>query len=277
MALQAVMDSLDAIPETYRDLYTEKGGKFELTGITGVKTTADIQRVQQALENERNAHKETRTKFEPFAELDPQDVLQKLDRLPELEAAAKGKLDDAAIEEIVSRRVDGTIKSKLSPIERQLQQTAKERDTFSTELQQLRSEKVQRTIHDKVGAALREAKVIEHARDDALIIAERIFEINEQGDVVTKDGVGLTPGLKASDWIQEIQAGGKRPHWWGPTVGGGANPGSGGATGDNPWSAENWNMTRQGQLIREKGMEFAERMAKAAGTKVGGRRPAKKA
>ena len=120
MPLTAVVEKIDDIPEQYRDLYTEKGGKFELTGITGIKTTADVQRVQQALDNERNAHKETKASFEPFKDWKFEDVQAQLDRLPELEAAAKGKLDEAAIEEMVERRVHGTLTSRTAPLERQI-------------------------------------------------------------------------------------------------------------------------------------------------------------
>ena len=274
MSLNAIMDSLDSIPEQYRDLYTEKNGKYELTGIGGVKTPADVQRVQQALDHEKANHTATKEKFQPWAEMKHDEVMSQLDRIPELEAAAQGKLDEAAIEEMVTRRVDGTIKSKTSPLERQVSQLTKERDDIAKERDALASEKRQRTIHDAVGLQLRDAKVIEHARDDALMIAERIFDIQEDGTIVTKDNVGVTPGISPKDWISEIQAGGKKPHWWGPTVGGGANPGgTGGAGGANPWTAESWNMTKQGQIIREKGMEHAKRLAEAAGTTVGGMKP----
>ena len=43
MALQATHDKLDDIPEAYRDLYTERDGKYELTGIAGIKTAADVE------------------------------------------------------------------------------------------------------------------------------------------------------------------------------------------------------------------------------------------
>ena len=50
MALQAVYDTLEEIPEEYyRDLYEEKAGKHELTGVSGFKSQADIDRLQSAL------------------------------------------------------------------------------------------------------------------------------------------------------------------------------------------------------------------------------------
>ena len=279
MALQAVMDTLDAIPEQYRDLYTEKNGKYELTGVVGVKTVADVQRIQTALEHEKTNHNQTKEKLTAWGELTPDKVLPLMDRIPELEAAAAGKLDEAAIEEMVQRRVNGTIKSQTAPLERNLTNLQKERDALLQQNQTFVSRERTRTIHDGVGKALAEAKVIDHAREDAIILAERIFEVREDDSkVVTKDGVGVTPGLSPKEWMSEVQAGGAKPHWWGPTGGGGAGGAGGNAGGaaDNPWTAEAWNMTRQGQIIREKGQEHAERLAKAAGTKVGGMKPASK-
>lgn len=279
MALQAVMDKLDDIPEQYRDLYTEKNGKFELTGVVGIKTVADVQRLQTALDHEKTNHSQTKEKLTAWGDLTPDKVLPVLDRVPELEAAAQGKLDEAAIEEMVQRRVSGTIKSQTAPLERNLTNLQKERDTLLQQNQTFVQRERTRTIHDGVGKALAEAKVIDHAREDAIILAERIFEVREDdGKVVTKDGVGVTPGLSPKEWMAEIQSGGSKPHWWGPTGGGGAGGAGGNAGGaaDNPWTNENWNMTRQGQIIREKGAEYAERLAKAAGTKVGGMKPAPK-
>jgi hypothetical protein len=44
---------------------------------------------------------------------------------------------------------------------------------------------------------------------------------------------------------------------------------------NNPWSAAHWNMSEQGRILREKGREYADRLASAAGTKVGGVKPRK--
>ena len=69
----------------------------------------------------------------------------------------------------------------------------------------------------------------------------------------------------------------KRPHWW-PVAsgGGGTGSGAGGGFTDNPFSHAHWNMTKQGEAQRSDPAR-AERMAKAAGTTVGGTRPVPKA
>ena len=275
MPLQAVHDKLEEIPEQYRDLYTEKNNKYELTGITGVKTQADIDRIQLGLVKERDAHKATKVKLTVWDGMDHTEVVTKLDKYPELEAAAQGKLDENAIEEIVNKRVEGTIKSQTAPLQRELDNVVKERDTHKEQLGTLLLEKRTRTIHDSVRQELVKAKVISEAHEDALLLADRVFEVREDdGVVVTRDQVGVTPGITADLWLSEIQE--KRPHWWPASQGGGAlggREGGGSSFAENPFSHEHWNMTKQGEVVRGQGIEKAEQMAKAAGITMGSPRP----
>jgi hypothetical protein len=55
----------------------------------------------------------------------------------------------------------------------------------------------------------------------------------------------------------------------------GATPQEKEAAKSNPWTAGNWNATRQGQIVRSLGIEAAQRIAKAAGSHIGATRPAK--
>lgn len=266
--LESIYKTQEEIPEPYRELYSERNGQFELTGVNGVKTQADVDRVNVGLTKERELHKETKAKLKTYLDLgDPEDVQAKLDKYPELEAAAEGKIDDAKINEMV----EGRVRTKVAPLEREigkLKESITERDqTIDT----FKSEKRQRTIHDEVRKALVEGKVLDVAHEDALSLAERVFEVREDdGAIVTKDNVGITPGLAAKDWLAEIQT--KRPHWWAPSQGGGSGgggPGVGVNGGKNPWSRENWNMTQQGALVRQLGPEKAENLAKQAGSSIG--------
>jgi hypothetical protein len=271
--LKDTHEKIDEVPEEFRSLYTEKDGKWEFTGVQGIRTSRDVERVQEALRKEKNDNKELKQQLSVWGDLKHDEVLAKLDKLPELEAASKGKLDENAIEEIVQRRVEGTLKSKLAPVERQNKQLQQQLAEVTEKATTLEGEKKKRTLHDAVRKAARDAKVLPEAEDDVLLWAERVMEISEDGKVVTKDGVGVTPGLEAQAWLSEIQD--KKTHWWPGTQGGGA-PGSGprmGAGGPNPWSHDGWNMTQQGVFLRQHGRERAEQMAKAAGTTVGGPQP----
>jgi len=273
MVLKAIHDRLDEIPEPFRELFTEKDGKFELTGITGLKTQADVDRIEKALKKERDEHKAAKTKLQAWGELDPEDVHSKLDRIPELEVAAKGKLDEAKVEELVAKRVEGVLKGKTAPLERQLKTIEKEKADWLAERDGFVAADRSRKIADAVTKALLAAKVMPEAHEDALLLAGRVFEVRaEDGAVVARDGVGITPGIDPPAWLSEIQA--RKPHWWPPSQGGGAKGGGPGSlNGANPWSAEHWNVTEQARYARAHGEEKAAALAKVAGSRIGATRP----
>ncbi len=278
--LKAIHDNVDEIPEPFRELYTEKGGKWELTGISGIKTQADVDRVKASLDKERDEHKETKTALSGWSALGELDDVQgKLDRFPELETAAKGKLDEADIEEIVSRRVESTIRSKLAPVERERDTFRKERDDALEENAGFRKDRTTRKIHDTTRAALVKTKARDVAFEDALLHADRLFEETEDGQVLTREGVGVDQGITPEAWLSTLRDTNAKPHWFGDSVGGGARGSGGGGGvigGANPFSHDGWDMTKQGQLLKEHGREYVARLAKAAGTTVGGPRPAPK-
>lgn len=268
MSLKAILESLDNVPEHFHELYTEKNGRWELTGIEGVKTQADVDRLQSALSKERNDHKVTRERYAVLGERNPDEILTILDRIPELEAAAAGKIDDEKLNEMV----EGRIKTKLAPVEREKAGLLAKVTELTGAVEQYQLRERTRSIHDEVRRAATASKVLPEALEDALMLAERVFEVDEDGRVVAKDGVGCTPGVDPAVWLTELQS--KRPHWWGPSHGGGAQGNNrGGAGGSNPWSAESWNMTEQGRILMENRAR-AEQLAKSAGTTIGGPRPA---
>ncbi len=273
MALKAIHTTLDEIPEEFRSLYSERNEQYELTGIDGVKTQADVDRLSVSLNKERDDHKTTKASLGVWADMNHEDVMAQLDRIPELEAAGSGALDDAKIQELTDRRVDATINTKMAPVERQLNAAMKSNDLLKEENEAFKQEKTTRIIHDRVRLGMVDMKVIPEAQEDVLMLAERIFEVQDDGAVITKDNVGVNPGIDAKQWLQDMQA--KRPHWWPTSRGGGStgNSGKGGAFANNPWSAAHWNLTHQGQIITKQGSEKAQQMAKAAGSSVGAVHP----
>lgn len=270
MKLKMTYDSLDELPKEVHALYTEKDGKFQLTGVEGMKTQADIDRIQAGALKEREEHKKTKERYKPFESFvdSADEVIAKLDKYGELEAAASGKIDDTKINEMVETR----IKTKLSPMERQAKKDADTIASLQQENETLKGNERRRIIKEAVRKAAIESKMVDTAVEDAEYLAERLFEVTEDGKVLTKDGVGVTPGVDAMVWLSDMQP--KRPHWW-PTSQGGGGKGSGkgnGFSGANPFTKEGWNMTEQGRVLRENPAR-AEQLARAAGTTVGGAKP----
>lgn len=272
MALKAILESVEELSDDIKEHYKkdDKTGMFVLDltdfdGMPRVKALKD-ENAQHRIKN-RDLAKLTEG-YKSLGEL--ADIQAKLDKYPELEAAAAGKLDEAKLNELV----EGRIKTRIAPIER-------ERDTLKGQVielvasvEQFKAKDAQRLVGDSVRAAAVKLKVTETAIEDAIMYGERLFTIDESGAVVAKENVGITPGIGPEVWLTDMQS--KRPHWWGPTQGGGAGGGRGGAGGGvNPWSDAHWNMTEQARIYREDKSK-AEQMAKNAGTSIGGSRPVKK-
>lgn len=278
---RAIYDSKDDIPESienFRDLFVEKDGKFELTGFAGLKTEADVSRVQSFLNEERNKHKETKDRLRPWADLNYDEIQAKLDRIPELEAAAEGKLDDAKIDELAKNRADGMIRTKTAPLERDLNRAITERDELRARVAEFEQRETYRRLEDELRPLLVEAKIFPEFHEDALLYARQHLAPSEDGaGFFAKEGLdGVTHGNTPKDWLAELLE--RRPRWRPESVGGGGK-GSGGGSfgGSNPWKAGSWSLTEQGKVVKERGVEVARRMASAAGSQLGATRPPQKA
>lgn len=278
--LKAIYDSEDDIPESvedFRSLFVEKGGKFELTGIGGIQTEGNVQRLERDIRKERDEHKATKSRLQGWGELgdDPTEIQAQLDRIPTLEAAAEGKLDKDKLDDEAKRLAEGIATTRLAPVQRDLKKAAKTIEDLTAENLALKTTERKREREDILRPLIVDAKILPEHQEDALLYAERHLERDEDsGNWFVKDGIdGLTAGATPKDWLAELVD--KRPGWLPPNESGGARGSNriGGHKGANPWASENWNVTEQTRIFREKGQDYAERLAKAAGTSIGGPRP----
>ncbi len=273
----ATQEDIPASEDALADMYIERDGKWELN-VEGLKTDADLARVQTSLSGERDAHKKTKASLAAWGDLKHDEVVTSLDRIPELEAAAGGTLDEAAIEDIVSKRVDTRIRKTMAPLERDLLKVTGERDTLAGDNKVLSAGALTRAREDVLRPLMTAAKIVPEHQEDVLMYAERHLERDDETNTffAKKDINGVTSGSTPKDWLEELCL--RRPGWLGESVGGGArgSGGGGGFSGANPWTRDNWNMTEQGRVQTTKGLEVAQKMAKAAGTVLGGLKPLKK-
>lgn len=265
MKLKAVYEAQEDIPEQYTELFSERNGQWELTGIEGIKTEADTKRQLDAnrkLRDEVKGLKETLSKFDG---IDADKFHEQIDELEELRARVEsggGKADEEAIQ----KRIDAAVQRKLAPVERERDKFKGELESATGKVSELTTSIQMSKIERAVVKAAQDAKVVPSAYDDVLLRAQRLFEVTDDGAIVTKDQVGVTPGIDPAVWLSEIQP--KASHWWGTTVGGGANGnlnGSGSAGASNPFSKAGWNKTKQGDYIREHGEDKAAQAARSAG------------
>lgn len=272
MPLKHQYDSMDDVPEQFRELFSEKGGKVELTGVTGIKTQADVDRVKTALDNERTEHKTTKATLAKLGGRDVDDVLADLGRLTELETAAGGKLDDEKINALVEERIKNRLARHTNPLQKQIDEAQAKIKEQESKLAEYHKGEIQRKMHKTLLDVMGEPDLgvrPEH-HEDVFLFAERELGFDEHsGELVVRDG-HKDAGLSAKDWLAHRLS--AKPAWR-PESSGTGSRGSGkhtpGVGSDNPWSKDGWNMTKQAQLLKGQGVEVAERMARAAGSKVG--------
>lgn len=258
----------EEIPESIRDLemFTEKAGKFQLN-IVGAAPAEQVSRLESSLEKERADHKAKTESLRAFGDLDAADVLAKLGTIEELQAQVDagegGKLDEEAIDKLVEQRM-----ARLrGPLDRDMQKLTDMNATLLEENGTLKTSAVRKEIREVIAIAADKAKTVPTAKEDILIIAESIFEIADDGVVVTKENkIGVSVGLTPDLFFEKAQE--DRPHWWPPSEGGGAKGGGkGGIGGNNPWSRNAWNKTEQGRIYTEN-PDRAKQLADQAGSSI---------
>lgn len=246
------------VPEAYANLYKQVGDKYVFTAIDNLPTKKDVENLQESLRKERQDHKATKERFRPLDGLDIAEVISRNSQYDELVLKAEGKVDDKKIDQLVEAR----IKQRTAPLERELNEAKTQLTNFQTEVETLKGEKIASTIIGHVRKAAQGAKVVDTAMEDVELYATRLFELDESGRVVARDGVGLTPGIDPAMWLTDLKD--KKPHWFPANMGGGAGGGGGQGGGSNPWSDSNWNMTEQAKILKAD-PEKAKRMASMHG------------
>jgi hypothetical protein len=255
-----MLDSLEGLGEDVAKEYVEKDGKFHIQ-VEGMKTQKDVDAVTTSLTAARQEANGFKAKLALLGDKKVEDVVAILDRVPMLEAAAAGKLDEDKLKEMAELRA----RSIVAPIERERDGFKTERDALKGEVQTFKQKETTRTIHDQIKDAAKKAGVIDEAMEDAINAGERLFVIEEGSNkAVVGEGKSVTQGLEPKDWLSDLAT--KKPHWFGQSGGGGANGnrGGGGSTELNPFSHDGWNMTKQGQMMQADPAR-ADRLAKAAG------------
>lgn len=273
MVLEIEYASMDDVPDGYADLYEEKGGKAVFNGIKGIRTQADVTKLERSLAAEREETQKWKDRFSPWSEMDHDDVTEQLASIPELRKIAESKgVDEDQIANMVRDRVE----RETAKEQRKREKAEAERDEALGQVEQFKAAEVRRSIIADVTAAA-QSKAIglrAEAIEDACELGLRLFERTEDGDTVTRDGVGVTPGLTPEDWLDELRE--KKPHWWPESVGAGAR-GSGRGGGLDAkgacFSHEGWDVTAQGRLVRDVGEAKAKEIAARYGTTLGGKRP----
>jgi len=270
--LEAELTALDGLDKAYHPLYTQRDGKWLLTGVKGY-TPEDRTSYGKALETERNNAKTYHGELKllrPFKTLfgdkKPEDIQAQLDRVEELELASKGKLDEGELEKRVTARLEAAKK----PFERKLAEATEKLTATEAKVAEYEA----RERRTKVHSAIREAALASGALPESyadggglLAVLEGVLEVTEDGKVQSKDGAGYPSGLDVAGLLKQVQT--KQGYFWGTSKGGGANPGNGSRlpAGTNPWKEGSKNRTEQ-MRIETENPELAKQYKAAAGVLI---------
>ena len=265
MLLKTQLDSISHLPEAIQDLYSPSNGGFKLTGIEGIKTQEDINALSGSLANERAEHKATRARLAKWRGMNFNDTQARLDSIPALEAELALARSNSTNGDLDST-VDRLTNLRMSGANRQISALKAELDELKTANASLVEEEHNRTIVRAMREAAIAAGVQSCAISDAEMLATTIMQLDESGCPVTRDGVGVIPGLDASQLLIDLKE--SRAHWWaGDAASTHAPSMQRRVVGKNYWTKEHWNMSLQNQLCKDD-MPAARRMAAAAGVEV---------
>jgi hypothetical protein len=269
--LNVIVESLDDVPEGAREHYQERDGKFELD-LTGAFSQIDRDNLQESLRKEREVSAGAKGTVKLFGEWTPEKVAELETQHDQLTIEVTAlKKEGGPTGEDVDKLVEARVMARIAPVERNLQRVTAENVGLKDENGKLVSSRSKDTVLREVLGAFsaKDLGANVDARPDVELWANGVFEVLEGGEVVSRDGVGLTPGLKPADILKDMKDQGVRRHWFGLTKGAGAGGGGGSPdTGDNPFTLDKEsgkvkNLTQAAKMVRDDRAR-AKRLASAA-------------
>ena len=237
MALKAIVESLDSIPEAHRSFYIADGaGKFKLDA-EGIE---DVSGLKSALEKERIERRDAKAALEKYKDIDPvkyQAMLEQQRAIDEKKLIEAGKVDEL---------VENRVQSMKEKYENDIKSLSTEGATLKGRLEKLLIDtEVQREAV---------SSIVPTAMDDVVMRARAVFKIVDGHAVPMRDEKivygedGVTP-ITVKEWLAGLAK--AAPHLFKQSQGGGAGnggsrgAGSGSGSMDNLPAAERLKLSRR--------------------------------
>jgi hypothetical protein len=279
MAVKSLLENLDDVPEALHSEYKEQ----EIPGV-GKRFVLDVEGYDQhpLVRNLKSAHDKVKGDKDKFkTELDalagrfsgiPEDLTaEQILELYQNNKDGKGPDVDKRLADLrteLERKRNGEVQAKDQEIaardarNAQLLNTIKRFTVDDGLTNALVEVGVAKELLPAARALLKERGVIEFVEEDGKFSA--VAKTDAFGDIETLRFV--------QEWSKTDEGKAFVPK---PTGGGASGTGNQGrSSGENPFSAEHWNVTKQGAVVVEKGEQFAANLARLAGTTIGGPKPA---
>lgn len=171
MALQAIVDSLDSVPEALQEHYVEQDGKYVLD--TDQKARIDEFRTNNITLKQQA--EELQGKLKAFEGIDP----EKYQELTALERQKRDKelIEAGDVETLLNERLE----SERSTYQKQI-------DSLKTALDETRGELVATKVTDTLKTAAADAGVLPKAMNDVVKLASGDWELREGRPTYVQDG-----------------------------------------------------------------------------------------
>jgi hypothetical protein len=248
MALKAIVENIEDVPEAVRDYYKQSGDSYVLDVDDSIREHPQTKELKNALDGEREKRKklvEERDKLKKIADNVPEDFDP--EEYERLKANGEGGED-------VQKKVEEARERERKRWEKKLNDLQAERDDLASKYKGTRT---QTELKD----ALNQVNVAPHLRRAAERLWSYEVQLDDDGNIVTQDGTPLPDAVK--EWAETDEG---KYFVAAPANGGGGAPGgrANGQAKDNPFSKEGWNLTRQMELSRQD-PEKAKRLKAEAG------------
>lgn len=218
MSLKAILDNLDGLSDEVKGFY-EAGddGKYRLK-VDGLEDSSGL---KSALQKERDARKALeKAKSEDSSKVS--ELERKLQEAEDEKLKAEGKTQELAAKQAERMKADA---DKQVLAERSAREAAEKRaQAFENQV-----------YENHVRAAAAKSGIHPNAVDDAILRANSLFKLGDDGTPVAKDSDGnvifgkdgKTP-LAVSEWLDGMKE--TAPHWFPAQGGSGSGGGHGGST-----------------------------------------------
>jgi hypothetical protein len=227
MALKAMLSKAeyDKLPDVLKAEYNEEGGDYVLD-VDEKEYKGKLNEFRTNNVDLKRRHEEATRKAEKYKDVDPDKYAKALEALEKIEAMEEGELlKKGDVEAVVNKRLEAARKeheAKLNAANGEKEKIGKEAATLRTKLGRI-------TIHTQALSTLGKiAAVRQGAADDIIGRAERVWRIDEHGDVVAVDdkgepAFGKDGALTFEEWGQKLVQ--EAPHLFEGSKGGGAEGG----------------------------------------------------
>ena len=265
MALKAIVETKEEIPEGAESFYEEVEGKYHLA-VEGFTEKSKLDEFRNSNIDLRQQLEDATGKIDSFKGIDPASAREALTKMQQVEN--KELIDKGQFDELLAKQ-ESEYGGKIDALTKRATEQENSAKKYKDELETYRVTSAIQTAVNESGTPQSSAVA------DILARAKNSWSIDDKGNLFCVDSSGKarysengTQYLSPQEWSKELIA--NAPHLFVPSIGSGANGSGelgGKGTGINPWVKESMNLTKQGEILKDN-PTLAKQLAGEAGVSL---------